>query len=148
MKSQHDCLVSPTIRWPTCTYFYLHFCLGDHIGVLHINCVTCHWLAPMVNSRAEGGYVRECKGMEWVLCPWEGGTSRYCVRINEVGWGNVHFCWIMDSNHGDITGIFSAEKNVIRTLWLTKLSHPWGKLSTLLHAFYNPPGGPRDQSLR
>ena len=45
-----------------------------------------------------GGYVREFKGMEWVLCPWAGGNSRDCFRINELGWGNLQHCWIMVSN--------------------------------------------------
>ena len=42
---------------------------------------------------------------------------------------------------------FFAEKNLTRGLCLTKLPHPWGKLSTLLHAFYNPPGRPGGRPL-
>ena len=44
-------------------------------------------------------------------------------------------------------GIFSVEENLTRGLRLTKLPHPWGKLSTLLHAFYNPPGRPVSRPL-
>ena len=47
-----------------------------------------------------GGYVGEFKGMEWVPCPWAGGNSRDCFRINELGWGNSQHCWIMVSNTG------------------------------------------------
>ena len=46
--------------------------------------------------------------MEWVLCPWAGGNSRDCFRINEVGWGNSQHFLIMVGNHGDITGKFTA----------------------------------------
>ena len=45
------------------------------------------------------------------------------------------------SNEGDMTGLF-GENYLTRGICLTKWPHPWGKLSTLLHAFYNPPGRP------
>ena len=56
--------------------------------------------------------VRGYKRMEWILCPWVGGHSRDCFRINESGWGihNIHHS-LMDSHQGDLMiGKLSAEK--------------------------------------
>ena len=66
-----------------------------------------------------GQYIREYKGMEWVLCFWVGWNSRHCFRINELGWGNSQHCWIMGANHEDITGLF-----LMRQTWLGDFLQP------------------------
>ena len=52
-----------------------------------------------------GEYVGEYKGMNWLLCPWAGETSRHCFEFEGKGWGNSKYCKITDANHGDIRGI-------------------------------------------
>ena len=90
-------------------------------------CCTAHviGLPQGLTPRSTRGilYVREYKGMEWVLCPWAGGNSRDCFRINELEWGNSQHCWIMVGNHGDIIGIFiicMEGENAARPCYLKK----------------------------
>ena len=82
-----------------------------------------------------GGYVGEYRGMEWVLCPWVAGITEF-KRIISVamnwGWGILH------------RGRQPQQKPLTRGLCLTKLPHPWGKWSSLPHAFYNLPGRQAD----
>ena len=38
--------------------------------------------------------------------PLGGGNSRDFFKFEGKGWGNMKFCKITDSNHGDITEIY------------------------------------------
>ena len=62
-------------------------------------------------------------------------------------------CWIHNiaESWAATTGI-SREHFLLRKSWpgdfnITKLPDPWGKFSTLLHTFYDPPGSPGGQPL-
>ena len=77
----------------------------------------------------------EYKGMGWINCPWKREGS---LRLKNLGWQH---CSIMHGNHRDIMGILSAENNLTTRLSLTRSYHR-GKLSTLLHTFYDLRGKP------
>ena len=53
-----------------------------------------------------GEYVGECRGMDWILCPWGGENSRHCFSSKRRGWANCKFCRILDGNHGNIMSIY------------------------------------------
>ena len=118
-----------------------------------------------------GRYVGEYKGMEWFLCPWAGGNSTDCFRINE--WGNSHHCWIRwlattgtsreylpparrektQPGHLKKSGVHSIMKsrNLTRGLCLTKLPLPWGEIFNfaaciLQFPWYRPGGRPPEAS--
>ena len=81
-------------------------------------CQTCSMhMSSACPTGLSGGYVREFEGIKCVLCPWVGGSSRDCSRINECGW-NSQDLWGTNSNHRHIRGIFSAEKNLTRGIYL------------------------------
>ena len=65
---------------------------------------------------------------------WVKFHPRYHKNTPSVKW--IPVIW------GGYQGDFSLRSTWPRGLCLIKFPHPWGKSSTLLHPFYNPPGWP------
>ena len=65
---------------------------------------------------------------------WMTKSQNYHWEIHSIKW--ITLVW------GGYQGDFSLRSTWPRGLCLVNLPHPWGKFSTLLNQFYNPPGWP------
>ena len=61
-------------------------------------------------------------------------SQNYHREVHSIKW--ITLVW------GGYQGDFSLRSTWPRWLCLVNLPHPWGKFSTLLNQFYNPPGWP------
>ena len=99
-----------------------------------------------------------------VVCQLKGACSNVSIyklllflwKLSSLSWTWTQRNWVSEIIFSpkllfagpmkDMRGLF-GEKYLTRGLCLTKWTHPWRKLSTLLHAFYNPPGRPAGRPL-
>ena len=65
---------------------------------------------------------------------WMTKSQNYHREVHSIKW--ITLVW------GGYQGDFSLRSTWPRWLCLVNLPHPWGKFSTLLNQFYNPPGWP------